>query len=126
MTTAAALFGDRLQVAAERIIAAVERLLPVLTERANDEAHVSGLEARYYVRGALDPALTDQVSLGALLCYVLEGEADGCGFLTPASRARLAASLTRGWVEHRAGPPPEVLTWHRYVGGTHLQVVRGG
>ena len=68
-----------------------------------------GEQARAYVVGGLDYTLTP------LMRDVLVQH------LARRGRCDLAAALLTGWAVHRdepAGP----LTWHRYMGGTALEV----
>jgi hypothetical protein len=94
----------------------------------NDERHVSGLEARYYVRGALAQVDVDDL-VSALLRDPGSVAADDdesmlLPYLTPASRARLAAAAARGYAEAGRAEPPvgPGLPWHRLVGGARLEV----
>jgi len=75
----------------------------VLAASANDEVRVSGLEARYLVRGGF---MYNEDDLGLLVRWlmqspeVVEPEDDDLLsiMLTPASRARLAVAAIRGFV----------------------------
>lgn len=71
---------------------------------ARQECFISGLEARMYVRAALDPAYTD--SPDALVRALMNNPLSVVGYrdivyVRPATRARLAAAALRGWTEHR-------------------------
>lgn len=70
-------------------------------ERVNNEVRVSGLEARFYVRGALACNTIDEVVvLVKMLMQEPERENMWLRLLTRENRGRLAASAIRGHVEH--------------------------
>lgn len=82
--------GRSLQQSARANQAAVERLARNLQRAATPPpARVAGLEARYYVRGGLDPAYASPAARDAY-----------CRHLALAGRPSYAAAFLRGWVEH--------------------------
>lgn len=88
------------------------------TERA-----VWGLEARYYVRGGMDPALSAPEALNGAVRAILDGsESFFIGALPPSGRASVAAALIRGWVNHHEIERPEVLAWFRLHGTDAVEV----
>lgn len=97
------------------------KLMSTLRERANEPAHVAGLEGRYFVRGAMDPTYTTEDALCRLLESIMTGESDLTLLLTRENRATVAAAAVRGWVEfHDVDAEP--LCWHRYLDGTRIEV----
>jgi hypothetical protein len=71
---------------------------------ANDDLHVSGLEARYYVRGAM--ACRTQEDIDALVYDIMTSPGTTAededrmlvNLLVPGSRSRVAAAAIRGYV----------------------------
>jgi len=99
----------------------------LVREAANDEARVSGLEARFWVRGSLGHLVGEDV--GALARDLLRdpGCVDPGGslhLLTVGNRARIAAAALRGHVEHVEGERPDCLAWYRLLGSTAVSVGR--
>lgn len=99
---------------------------------ANDEDYVFSLRARYYVRGGGAPWSTE-AEASAVAQDLLRrpgrqaddhGERILMGLLTHRNRALLAAAALEGYVRHHEGPAPEVLAWHRYIGGVRVSVGR--
>lgn len=76
----------------------------VRREVAREEARRAGLEARYYVRGAMDPRFTTPEARDNYVNDMLAGW-DGSPW-EPEGRAFRAAAFLRGWVEHHH-PDPE-------------------
>lgn len=77
-----------------------------MTRAANEPAHVAGLEARYFVRGALDAAYTHPERRDALASQLLAGDDLEVLFMSRENRARVAAAVLAGWAAHRPVPPP--------------------
>lgn len=84
----------------------------------NDDARTVGDEARYYVRGGIDPRFSTEAAVGHLTRAVLADDT-----LTPAARAKIAVSALRGWVEHRPQPEGPRPIWHRYLNATRTAVI---
>lgn len=111
----------------ERLLRTWRTFGQILREAANSEVRVSGLEARYYARGALECVTDDDIDC-LVKDLLREPEAtapdDGLmGLLTVGSRARLAAAALAGHAAHR--PVEEdvrFLVWYRLVGSTALEV----
>lgn len=111
-------FGDAMTAAAaaERASVAMLKLQDAMTadmvamvrrEVAREEARRAGLEARYYVRGAMDPRFTAPVARDNYVNDMLAGR-DGSPW-DPEGRALRAAAFLRGWVEHH--PEPVCECW---------------
>jgi hypothetical protein len=71
------------------------------------EVNVSGLEARLYVRAAMDPAYATEADLHRLVRLLLRRPhavlgLGGTLFLHQQDRYRLAAAAIHGWAVHRA------------------------
>lgn len=78
----------------------------------------AGHTARLYVTGAMSPATATPEARDLVVQSLL-----GNRLLTPGARGRLAASLIRGWVQHRDEEARDaVLAWHRALGSTSVQV----
>lgn len=105
------------------VLTGLGRALSPLT-RANDVVHVAGLEGRYYVRAGLSPRYSSPARRDALVAAVLAGTAEGCLFLTPDNRGRVAAAVINGWVTSYDGDAPAVLAWHRALGDVRVEVGR--
>lgn len=105
--------------AMERAAATLARMLSGIQERANAEVRVSGLEAKYRVRGAF---LVTHLpcSIEDLVQEVMGGRASDTVFLTQANRARVATAAMLGYVEHHPGEALPVA-WH----STNVLVGRG-
>lgn len=101
-----------------RVFRALSRVLQ------NAPETVAGLEARYYVRAALDPAYDSEDALHGLLVLISHGTEPGLRFLTAENRGLVAAAAIRGWVR-RHPERPEVLAWHRLIGTATVVVTRG-
>jgi hypothetical protein len=91
------------------------------------EVQVSGLEARVYVRAAMDPEYASAEALHRLVRLLIRKPhiALGMGdarFLHREDRFRLAAAAIRGWAEHRDTEQGEAMPWHRYLAGTQVLV----
>lgn len=80
------------------------------------EVTVSGIEARHYVRGAMQPERADE-----RVQRILRGESPEVSWLPPEHRARVAAAHIRGAAEAGTGKP-EVLAWHRLLGREAVSV----
>ena len=80
------------------------------------EVWVAGQGAKMQVRAGLDPSYQD--SPDRLIQHILRGG------LPAEVRAEIAAEALRGWVSNRPGESPEVLTWHRLLGGHPVTVTR--
>lgn len=80
----------------KRMAAASRRSEQILR---NDPVWVAGLEARYYVRGAMDPMYATPWARDALVFAILSGLSIPA--LQPRNRALVAAAVVRGWVTHR-------------------------
>lgn len=118
--------------AAARMVAALnaiarrfQQMMTELVEAANTPAGVAGVEGRMYVRAALSPAYATPAALSSLVSAITTGDLPDTFLLTAENRARVAAAAVTGWSQHRDGDAPEVLAWHRVVGGTTLAVSRG-
>lgn len=86
----------------------------------NDEPWVCGQEAKYYVRAGLDPAYATPESRDRLLRRILTGTSDP--LLNQANRIRCAAAALAGWVASHEVAEPTSFVWHRFIGGTAVQV----
>jgi hypothetical protein len=80
------------------------------------EVTVSGIEARHYVRGAMQPEYVDE-----RVQRILRGESAEVAWLSGEHRARIAAAHIRGAAEAGQGRP-EVLAWHRLLGREAVSV----
>lgn len=67
----------------------------------NDPVHVSGLEARFYVRAGADPAYVNLTAVDQLVREILDGRAEGTRLLNGQNRRLVAVAAMRGWVVHR-------------------------
>lgn len=83
---------------------------------------VAGMEGRYFVRAALDPAYATPHAVQQLVTDLLLGRVPDTEQLTPGNRSLVAASAMRGWVTHRQQPDGPTYAWHRRIGGTRLMV----
>lgn len=102
-----------------------EEVMASLVVTANDPALVERLAVKMYVRGGLDWTLESEGDLKAAVRHLLTGKAPAVSsVLTPPNRALLAASLLTGWVTHRPVTNPQVLTWHRLLGRTAVEITR--
>lgn len=96
-------------------------LLAWVAERFNkDEPWVCGQETKFYVRAGLDPAYAAPESRDRLLRRILAGTSDP--LLNEANRIRCAAAAMAGWVASHDVDEPTSFTWHRFMGGTAVQV----
>lgn len=89
--------GERLLPSLRAITQQLTRLMDNQYLRANTVVHVAGLEARYYVRGAMDPTYATPEGLRALRRRVLTGADPDLLLLTPANRRLVLVSAMRGW-----------------------------
>lgn len=97
------------------------------------EVQVSGLEAKVYVRAALDPAYAEPDALDELVRLLVRKPSAVLGLgdtlmLHRADRFRLAAAAMRGWAEHRSAPVPEhsPLPYHRFLAGQRVYLHADG
>lgn len=87
-----------------------------------DEVWLSGREARYYVRGGLDPAYSTEEGLSTLVHELMHLP----GF-TRRNRARMAAAAIRGWCAHQdQHTGPVLVAWHRSFGPTVVRLAVQG
>jgi hypothetical protein len=92
--------------AATRSMTAVQRTMERFSEegRQRQELALTGLEARFYVRGGLDPLYASQAGLDGLVRDILQGPETGWECLkagalpTRENRVRLAVAAMEGWV----------------------------
>lgn len=87
------------------------------------EVILSGWEARYSTRVALDST----VDPADLVMAVMQRRDTATSWMPAYARSRVAAAVLRATVEHR---PEEaevsgVLAWHRLIGDTAVEVTRG-
>jgi hypothetical protein len=104
---------------------AMQNVMRVSREIANDEVRVSGLEARYFIRGGHAQDI-DALVQDLLTDPARQGDMDEVflmDLLTPASRARLAAAAIQGYTAVH-DEPVESLAWHRMLGTTRVLVGR--
>lgn len=81
------------------------------------EVAQAGMEARWYVRGALDPAYASEAARDAQVKFLASHAAAYHG-------TDLALSFLRGWVDHHPQAAEPVLSWHRQIGATQVTVTR--
>lgn len=101
---AAESFAQRVRALLVPFQRALDASLGAHADEVNGPVHMAGLEARYYVRGGLDPLCADPGGLDVLVRAVLAGTSTDLFLVTPANRARIAAAAARGWVERYAFP----------------------
>lgn len=113
-----------------RIACALATIGPALRKVANDERRVAGLCSRYYVRASMSAEYGGEEALGTLVAAILRAPETlpaaepTDALLTAQSRAQVAASAIRGYVEHRDRQEAGPLIWHRYMAG-HRVVLSG-
>lgn len=122
LRAAVAAVGESFSLTSKAIVAFAR----LMHDAANDEVRVSGLEARYYVRGGLHCPDVDALVLDLLrdpARQALEDEDFLMTLLSQTNRARLAAAALRGWVEHHPDEDPTLLSWHRLLADGRTAVV---
>lgn len=77
------------------------------------EVTLAGLEAKYYVRGAMDPAYANPDARDSYVRTLSLAWKRGPNY---------AAAFMRGWVEHRVGDVSGPFVAHRLWSGTAVQV----
>lgn len=83
----------------------------------------AGLAARHYVRGALDPDLTEWEQVNQYVGSILKGEDSETARLTGVERAQIAGEVLTGWEAHRPdGRAADRLLWLRFMSGVVLEV----
>lgn len=123
-------FQEGMRTIGEALTTSMRSFNRLIRYAVNDEVRVSGLEARYYVRGAMgcqSPQELDALVLALLSDPRRTAPADEAfmmTLLTNESRARLAVSAIRGWAETHPGGPCGPLSWHRYLAGTKIEMTR--
>lgn len=108
----------------------IEGLMAKFREAANQPVAVAGLEARFYVRGALDPTYRSEDARDRLVVAIMAGQTlrdDDWSllFLTRENRARVAASVLTGWQTHRGPAPASPYAAHRLWGAERVEVSCG-
>ena len=90
------------------------------------DRRLSGLASRYYVRGALDPHLSQRGSVEDYASAVLKGLDLETAPLSVVDRAQIAGEVLTGWEVHRPdGRAVDRLLWLRYMAGTVVEVREG-
>jgi hypothetical protein len=70
--------------------------------------------ARFYVRGAMDPAYATPAAVDAYIRALS---------LVPGPVAETArTAFLHGWAEHRSVEHARSVVWHRYIGDTAIQI----
>lgn len=108
---AAEAFAEALARVAQHVAKTVRQVRPIIEHAraaANDPVHVAGLEARYYVRAAMDPAYAAVEDVDLLVRDLLAGREGESPLLTPQNRRLVAVAAMRGYVTHRL--PTEAAT----------------
>jgi hypothetical protein len=82
-----------------RIGPEMKRLSVELHEQANDPVHVAGVCARYFVRGAMDPAYANHSDMMALRHRILRGWEPGTALMTVENRREVVLALVSGWAD---------------------------
>jgi hypothetical protein len=90
--------------------------------RAREEVRQAGLEARYYVRGAMDPRFTAPEARDAYVRTILR-TAD---YWTEGGRSLRAAAFLRGWVEHHPEPVCECWPTPRHMHYVYYGITEPG
>lgn len=85
------------------------------------EVSEDGIQARFYVVGAMSPEFASEARIGSLIQVLLTSP---MRCLPLEHRLGRATSALRGFVEHHEAPAPEVLCWHRQFGHTQVVVTR--
>lgn len=122
----------RLRDALRQMAPAVERAFRplttysrALTVSANDPVRVAGLEARFHVRAALDPAYRDPEAIRWLVTRIMQGQVPDLVLLSRENRALVASAALSAWVNRYPTTEVEVLAWHRLLGSVPVVVTRG-
>lgn len=121
ITQAMAHLQDQARQLVERMMAHQRRV----RERLNDPVRVAGLEARFRVRAALDPAYADPEAIRWLVTRIMSDEVPELALLSRENRALVAAAALGSWVEHHPDTEVRVLAWHRLLGSVPVVVTRG-
>lgn len=111
--------------AMERVAARVTTMVRSIRESANSPVRVAGLEARFHVRAALDPAYRDPDAIRGLVSRIMQAQVPELVLLDRENRARVAAAALTAWVEAYPDTEVPVLTWHRLLGSVPVVVTRG-
>lgn len=94
--------------------------------RHDRDCHLSGLASRYYVRGAMDPRLSERGAVEDYASAVLRGRDPETALLSVTDRAQIAGEVLTGWEAHRPdGRAADRLLWLRYMAGTVVEVREG-
>lgn len=95
-------------------------------QHLREACHLSGLASRYYVRGALDPRLSDRGAVDDYAGAILRGLDPETAPLRATNRAQIAGEVISGWEAHRPDDrAPDRLLWLRYMAGTVVEVREG-
>jgi hypothetical protein len=118
--------GEAWDRAAKQAARALKQMSRMIHCIANDEVHVSGLEARYYVRGGLlcedIDSLVQTLLRNPGAAATDEDDRLLLGCLTNENRVRLAVAAIAGHVVHNEVPPTGLLPAHRWLAGTAVVV----
>jgi hypothetical protein len=130
--TAARAMAQAANAALKQISLYFKHFREMMVRAVNDEVYVSGLEARFFTRGALTCNTIEEV-VGLTKAVMTEpwtlgqtpDERAFWRLLTRESRGRLAAAAISGHVKFHRDAEVGPLAWHRLMGDTAIEVGRG-